>query len=331
MANVTGQYSDSISLSATISAGAAFSGTLQFQVDGTIVGAAIPVSRSGVYTTSYLIGKAAGSYNISATFTPSTAGVVGSAGTGTLTVNKEDAVVTPASGNPQSVKVPAPGGAAAPITLTGVVKEATDASHGDISKAVVSVTLVPALAGGASVTCPVTNTGGSLTATCSNVPVEAYTVQWRIAGNYYQGPPVDTTLAVYDPTLGFVTGAGSVMDGSASGDFAFDLQYKGGTLQGALTYLEHRSTGYVSVTTTSLISMSIVGNTAVILGRAVVVALDGSGLHELGTYPVQAIMVDNGEPGVNRDRFGLQLTGVSLNPPVTFAPATITAGNIQMH
>jgi hypothetical protein len=296
-------------------------------VDGTIVGAAIPVGGNGVYTASYLIGKAAGSYNISATLTPSTPGVIGSVGTGTLTVGKEDATITPAVGSTQTVQVNPPNVNAGPIILTGTIRETADGSPGDISNALVTVNLVPAIAGVASVPCTVTNSAGSLTATCLNVPVEAYVVQWRIESDFYQGAGLDTVLAVYDPSLGFVTGSGSVLDNGVSADFAFSVKYqKNGLLQGGLTYIEHRATGDLTVATTSLTSMSIVGitgNTAVILGQATVGGV--------GNYALQATVTDNGEPGRDHDLFGLQLNGTALNPPIAFAPATITAGNIQAH
>jgi hypothetical protein len=222
------------------------------------------------------------------------------------------------------VQVNAPGGTAGPITLTGTIQEAADGSPGDISNATVTVTLVPAIAGGVNIVCPATNSAGSLTATCGNVKVNAYVVQWRIMSSFYQGSAVDTVLAVYDPSLGFVTGSGSVMDNGVAADFAFSVKYqKDGSLQGGLTYIEHRTAGDLTVSTTSLTSMSIVENTAVILGVATV---GGT-----GSYALQATGTDNGEPGRNHDLFGLQLNGTALNPPIGFAPAAITAGNIQTH
>jgi hypothetical protein len=90
-----------------------------------------------------------------------------------------------------------------------------------------------------------------------------------------------------------------------------------------VTYIEHRSTGDVKLSTTSLTSLSLVGNTAVILGQ---VSLNGT-----GSYGLQATITDNGEPGVNHDLLGLKLSGATLAPPITFDPAAITAGNIQIH
>jgi len=253
-----------------------------------------------------------------------TQAVIGSSGTNTLTVSSEDSTVTPAAGNPQSVAVNIAGGTAGPITLTGMLKETVDGSPGNISNAVVTVTLAPAIAGGVAIACVVTNAAGSLTATCPNVPVEAYVVQWRVAGGFYQGGAVDTVLAVFDPSLGFVTGSGSATNNGVPADFALSLKYKkDGSLDGGLTYVEHRATGDVTVSTISVASMSIVGNTAVVLGRA---SVQGT-----GTYPIQLTVTDNGSPGINHDLLGLQLTGSALNPPIAFVPAAITAGNIQIH
>ena len=320
----SGQYSDPVSISANVSAAVgSFVGTLQFQVDGTNVGPAIPVTGSGVYRTGYVISKPAGSYTISATFTPSTPGVLPSSGTRNLTVSTEDAAITPSSGLPQAVIVDASGNATS-IVFTATLSETPDGSPGDISNGQLRVTLVPALANAAKIVCSAVQSGGTWTATCANVPVEAYTVQWRITGSYYQGA-ADTLIAVYDPSLGSVTGSGSVANNGVSADFALSLKYqKDGSLIGGLAYVEHRPGGDLKVSTTALTSMSIVdGNTAVILGYA---SVNGA-----GSYPVQAIVTDNGEPGKNHDMFGLKLTNAPVNPIVSFDKVTITEGNIKLH
>jgi len=241
-----------------------------------------------------------------------------------LTVTREDATIAPATNNPAIVQVSAPGGTAGLITLQGMLQQAADGSLGDISQAAVTVTLLPAVAGGASIICPATNTQGALSATCPNVPVDAYTVQWSIGGNYFQGPIVNSVLAVYDPSLGFVTGGGSVSNNGVPADFAISVKYmKNGTLNGGITYVEHRATGDVTVSSTVLSSMSLVGTTAIILGQTTVNGAAG--------YTMQLSVTDNGSPGINRDTFGLQVTGGALNPPISFGPSAITAGNIQMH
>ena len=143
----SGQYSDAVTLSTTIGPpGAVFAGSLQFQVDGVNAGASVPVNGSGVYT-SYAINPKAGSHTITAALTSLTPTARGSMGSNTLTVNPEDATITTASGNPTTVQVSSAGGTANTITLTGQVQEVPDGSPGDLSKAVVTVSLLPAVSG----------------------------------------------------------------------------------------------------------------------------------------------------------------------------------------
>jgi sugar lactone lactonase YvrE len=319
-----GQYSDAVTLSAVVGpSGLTFGGTVQFQVAG-VNACTASMTGSGTYTCGYTITQPAGTYAITATLTSTDSSVQGSSGNNTLTVTKEDATVTPSNTNPSTVQVNAAGGTAGPITLRGTAQQAQDGSLGDITKAVVTVNLVPAVSGGPTVVCPVSNTNGALTATCSNLPVDAYTVRWSIGGNYYQAPTVSTVLAVYDPSLGFVTGSGTVIDNGVQADFAISVKYlKNGALSGGVTHVEHRASGDVTVSSTTLSSMSLVGTTAVIYGQATVNGVAG--------YTLQLNVTDNGTPGINGDRFGLQLSGGTLNPPISFAPVTITAGNIQTH
>lgn len=322
----SGQCSDNVTLSVLVGpVGAKFSANLQFQVGGTNA-CLVAVSGSGTYTCTYAIAQGAGNYSVGATLTPAPAEslVHGSSGTSTLTVANEDASILPSAGNTATIQVNAPGGTAGPITLQGTLQQSADGSLGDINKAGVTVTLVPAVAGAANITCPVTNLNGALSATCANVPVDAYTVQWSIGGSYFQGPVVKGVLAVYDPSLGFVTGSGSVQNRGVAADFALSLKYlKDGKLSGGITYAEHRPTGDVTVSTTTLSSMSLVGTTAIIYGQATVNGVAG--------YTLQLTVTDNGTPGVNRDTFGLQVSGGGLAPSISFVPAAITAGNIQTH
>ena len=69
--------------------------------------------------------------------------------------------------------------------------------------------------------------------------------------------------------------------------------------------------------------MALTANTAVISAQATV--------NGTGNYPIQITVTDNGNPGVNHDQFGLIVTGSPLSPPIGFAPATLTAGNIITH
>src|SRR5262249_49881277 len=132
----------------------------------------------------------------------------------------------------------------------------------------------------------------------------------------------ETCLAVYDPSLGFVTGGGSVVHGGVVADFAFSAKYvKSGQLQGSLMYVEQRPTGKVVLKSNSMGALAIVGNNAVLTGKAT--------LAGVGNYKFQATVVDDGDPG-SSDQFAFKVTGPSgaVVTSMSFAPLTLSAGNI---
>jgi hypothetical protein len=131
-------------------------------------------------------------------------------------------------------------------------------------------------------------------------------------------------LAVYDPSLGFVTGGGIIFHNGVNATFGFNVKYKKNEApQGELLYIECRPTGLVKLKSTSMQSLSIVGNTGVFIGKAT--------LNEVGNHTFRATVVDNGEPGSN-DQFGLRVTapGGAMIPGLTFDPITLSGGNIQV-
>ena len=101
------------------------------------------------------------------------------------------------------------------------------------------------------------------------------------------------------------------------------IYLKNGQMQGSLLYVEHRATGDVVLKSNSMGSLSIVGNAAVITGKAT--------LNGVGNYGFQATAVDNGEPGTT-DQFGLKVTNPAgaVVADLTFAPLTLSGGNIQV-
>jgi hypothetical protein len=325
-------YSDVVTLSSTTVAqncpAPILTGSVEFFVNNVSVGAA-PVDASGAATMNAQILLAAGSYPVKAVFSSSNPVILGSMGTSMLTVTKENAVVTPSASNPTQVKVNSPGGSAGPITLCAAVAEVSDGSPGDITNAApVTFTLSPvgpgspitqngALSGG--------GVGGTLTAcaTFNNVPVNVYDVAINVGGNNYAGSG-GATLAVFDPSLGFVTGAAAIVHDGRIAILVFSVKYKrNGSPQGELLYVEHRPTGLVKLKSASLQSLSIVGNTGVFIGKA--------SLNGVGNHTFRATAVDNGEPGRN-DQFGLQVTAPSgaIIADLTFDPITLSAGNIQV-
>ena len=101
---------------------------------------------------------------------------------------------------------------------------------------------------------------------------------------------------------------------------AVNIKYlKNGNAQGSLVYIEHRPTGNVSVKSTVMGSLAIVGNEAIATGKA------GSGTNFI------ARIIDNGEPG-SSDRFGLRVTNSSgaIVVDLTFDPIQLSGGNFSV-
>ncbi|HEY7181700.1 MAG TPA: post-COAP-1 domain-containing protein, partial [Blastocatellia bacterium] len=324
------QYSDAVTLSSTT-----FSpfcptptpaGSVEFFVDGVSVGSA-PVDGGGVATKTAKILLAAGSYPVKAVFTSSNPLVLGSMGISTLTVTKESAVVTPSASNPTNVKVNHPGGTAGPITLCSTVKEASDGSPGDISLATpVTFILTPVVPGTPPITRTATTSGGGVggtlnaCVTLNNVPANVYDVAIGVGGNYYSGSG-STSLVVFDPSPGFVTGAGTISRNGAPAVFAFSAKFKNnGKVEGSLVYAERRQNREVKLEIISIESLAVVGNTGVLIGKAI---FNG------GDCVFRATVIDNDLLG-RHDKFGLQVTTPSgaIIPDLTFDPITLTSGNI---
>ena len=325
------QYSDVVTLSSTtipqVNPAPTLTGSVEFFVNNVSVGAA-PVNSGGVATINTRILLAAGSYPLRAVFTSSNPDISNSMGTSMLMIMKEDAVVTPSASNPALVKVNSPRGSAGPIMLCAIIAEVSDGSQGDISNAApVTFTLSP-VGPGSPITQTATTTGGgfggTLTAcvTFNNVPVNGYGVGVSVGGNNYTGS-AGSALAVFDPALGSFKGIGTVVHNGRNGTFMFNVKYRrDGAPQGGLLYVERRPTGFVALQTSAVQSLSIVGNTGVIFGKA--------SLNGVGNHTFRAILVDASKSG-RGDRFGLQVISPSgaIITDLTFDPINLRGGNIR--
>jgi hypothetical protein len=325
------QYSDQVTLSATVTSSCASpTGSIQFTINGSAVGGPVAVNGAGTATLPTTVTLAAGSYPIVANFTSSNPYFQNSSGSNTLTVTKENAVVTPAASNPISVQVSSPGGTASSVTLGAAVADINDGFPGNISN-VTTVTFAMSPVGPGSsytLTVPVTGSGGvggtvNASATFTNVAVNVYDVSITVNSNYYVGSG-NTILAVFDPSLGFVTGGGTIIRNGVASNFGFNVKYlKNGQTQGSFLYIEHRPSGDVKLKSNSMQSLSVAGNTGIILGKAT--------LNGIGNYSFRATAVDNGEPGTG-DQFGLGVTspnGTAVSD-LTFSPVVLSGGNIQV-
>jgi len=325
-----GQYSDPTILSAMLATDCDYpEGSMEFRVDGALVGS-VAVNGNGSYSMPYTVTNAAGNHTTTAKFVSSNPYFENSSGTNTLTVSKENAIVTPSSSNPLTVQVSSPGGTASSFMLQAAINEVADGSLGDISLAApVSMTLTPVAPGSpincASSTLSGGGVGGTITARCTftNVPVNVYDVTITIGGNYYSGS-AETVVTVFDPSLGFVSGGGMIIRNGVIANFGFNVKYKkNSSPQGQVIYIEHRATGDITVKGNVMLSLVIVGNTAVFNGKGPV--------NGVGNYSFRVRAIDNGEPGTT-DQFGLELTNPSgvIVSDMTFAPMVIAGGNIQV-
>jgi hypothetical protein len=330
------QYSDLVTLSSTTVAqncpASTAAGSVEFFVNNLSFGTA-PINSSGVATKQAQIFLAAGSYPVRAVFTGSNPGILGSVGTSTLTITKENAIVTPSASNPVVVKVNSPRGTAGPINLCAAITEVPESFPpgltGNISLATpVTFTLTPFLPGASPNTQTATATGGgfggTLTACAAfnNVPVNVYSVGISVGGNNYTGSG-SSALAVFDPALGSFRGLGAVVHNGRNGTFMFNLKYRrDGTPQGGLIYAERRPTGFVALLTSAVQSLSIVGNTGVISGKASV--------NGVGNHTFRATVVDASKSG-RGDRFGLQVFAPdgTIVTDLTFDPINLRGGNIR--
>ena len=202
---------------------------VQFQIAGVNAGAAIVVDGGGTYTTSYTITQGAGPYTITAILTPTTPTVTGSSDNNLLTVSKEDATVTPSSTNPLAVQVSVPGGYASSITLKGGHSGNGGWQPGRYLESHSSRVHAPSGGRGfPDQLQPCYNQRGGwcphATATCLGVPVNVYDVNIGVGGSYYTGS-ADSVLAVYDPSLGFVTGGGTILHNGARANFDVNVKY----------------------------------------------------------------------------------------------------------
>lgn len=283
----------------------------------------------GAWTVSGTAGVAAGTYVMTATVSD---GSLSASDTFTIVVTRENATVTPSATNDASVKVNSPGGTAGPIVFCADIADAADDSLGDIDLAVpVTFTFAPVAPGSQIVMQDAELTGGQACVTLVNVPVNVYDVTISVGGDYYTGSG-SSVLAVFDPTLGFTTGGGKVLNPSTGNvlHFGFSFKYDKKGFKGQMLVMEHLADGSVTrMKSNSLSSLSIVGDRALVLGKANLLYADGTSVGNLG-FRLDA--TDKGEPG-GSDLFGLKTTTSEGAPIDAFwidPPSTILGGNIQV-
>lgn len=336
----TQQYSDRVSLTATIEPRAVntitASGTVQFTIDGvTVPGGPVTLGTNGVATLPNVrLALAPGTYAVGAQFTsadPTT--FTSSSGSGaSVTVTKEDASILFGAANAPALQVSAPGGAldAAALSLAFGVKENEPdvavapgtTGVGDISTTGLSVTLLPVGPGSSYVlTCTpggITGIGYAMTrsVTCTNpsaIPVNVYEVQATLTGVYYTAGDYTDVFTVYDPSLGFVSGGGTFLLNGDRVRFGINTKYKktGDAAKGSLIVVRTHNDGTRSIlTSNALAGMAIGEEPTVPMGWA---ALNGKATYTrwdaatgsyvtVGGQSFTFYTEDRGTPGTDLDR-----------------------------
>jgi len=282
----------------------------------------------GVWSLAGNIAESAGTYAVVVTFADADGGTVSSSVS--LTVTKENASLS--ISGPTAVAVDPSTGKSTAFTLNADITEIPDGNSGDVRDAVpVTFQLTPV---GSSIPAYSCSAGelvpGSSKAACTfnNINVDIYDITAVIGGGFYQGSN-KSVIAVFDPSLGFVTGSGSVtrtVNGETFvADLSVNLKYqKNGPAIGSFSYVEHHSSGNITFTSNSMGALAIVGSEGKITGTGT--------LNCLGSYSFIARFIDAGEPGTN-DQVGLRISDSAGNliTDITFDPLRLSSGNIRVH
>jgi hypothetical protein len=369
----TGQYSDDIT-DVTISAldadtaGTSLYASTQYNKNGGAFAAGLPshlaltltstAGNSRTWTLENDLLVEAGVYVVRVTVSDGT----NAASTDiTITVDKEDAGVAPGAGNLDAYS--APGGTPlASLVLTFTVREKNPepdtnggAHPGDIDNTGLSVSLNGAGGNNKSATCtpsatiatpPAYSDVKTYTCAFTSVAVDAYEIQAAVTGNYYVGSLLDT-VAVYDPTAGFVTGGGKLWFSSTdlnpervSFGLVFNFTGKNKTNpRGNLVVLRHLANGDICRAKSNAIDApAVINNTASFSGKGNYSCTkpDGTTYDGIGNQTLLGWVEDNGQgsTATGPDRFW-----INVNAPNSVlamggnGPANaqeLTGGNIQV-
>jgi hypothetical protein len=264
-----------------------------------------------------------------------------SAGTATVNVEPEDAVVQFDDANPVAVPTAAPGGTSGEFALTARIREEwpdlpeSSTAPGDLGLADASMVLLPVGPG-----VPVEPLGACgrtllgqdydawLVLTCSfdSVEVNVYSVVVSVNGGYYTGDG-EAALSVYDPSRGFVTGGGwfdwpgsNQGENGTAGDratFAFTVKptKKGTDIRGQLRLIRHLPDGASHRLKSNALDGLVVGQAEDPAGETYGWAFfSGMATYRapgwpkaVGNYRLLAYVEDRDEPGRDADRFWIEL------------------------
>lgn len=289
------QYSDPLTFMVSASDSDDPPGSLRFSASGLPAGLALTDNLDGTATISGAVQAMAGSY--SAEITVSDPSGLSDSDAVSIVVTREDALLSYIGDTFVAVDHP--------VTLKAAVEEEPDGYPGDITNAAVFFDLEAGIGGAVSSYGPIPVSAGGVAEWlfASGLPPNVYTVDIRMDpdNDYYEAEPADTAvLVVYDPSAGFTTGGGWVMDGGAKGNFGFGVKYvgRGANIRGQAVYVYRSGDMAGRIKSNAMDWLVINGNTAVFRGKAT-----GS---DVGNYTFEITVEDNGEPG-SADTFAIKI------------------------
>jgi hypothetical protein len=239
------QYSDVLTLAATVAGPGTPTGSVQFQINGNNVGSAQTLA-SGKASLNYKVTQAPGTYTATVMYTSDSANWTGSTSTAnSLTVSQEDASATYSGGT--LFWGTSTTASTATATLAATITDASDGSPGDIRNARVSFidytnpttpkTLCSNLSVGlvstsdttvGTATCNASLAIGTQNGTSYNIGIQVSGYYTNTSGYYTNTPSTTlTTVEVADPlSSGFITGGGFLINSNSSGTYSGDSGQK---------------------------------------------------------------------------------------------------------
>jgi uncharacterized repeat protein (TIGR01451 family) len=270
-----------------------------------------------------------------------------------ITVEHEDATVAFDAANEVTQPVDPQDGLSSAFSIAVLVNEtlpdlpAGSNLPGDISEAVVTMKLEPVAPGNTvtGVCTPDTsNVSGSaytdeLIVNCAfdDVPVNIYTVEVEVVGDYYVGSGLDM-LIVYDPALGFTTGGGwfywpGTTDRTT---FGYMMQYnkKATQVKGNLLLIRHLPDGtHYRIKSNAINGLALGtlpgdGDWATFAGKGNY--SEPGWLEPEGNHRFLVYVEDHGEPGAGNDRFWIQVVDKKGDPTMLTMDGPAEANSISL-
>jgi hypothetical protein len=366
---VTVQYSDYTSFSAQVAAvgGQTPTGTIQFSLNGSAVGAPAALSSSGAATLSQIqVTLPAGSYPVSAVFSSTNANFAGNSGIANQPVTQENAFILYTGdtiaqvGTPLNLRATVWDSAAA--GYPGINPETgPSATIGDITRMWIAFDIYPAGSCGSGTPSTLyaqvatTTTAGVGTATIalsSSSEVSYCAIPRLVAGitggtnlYYVASNAQPAGVDFYQSSGQFATGGGWVIDPTGShGNFSFNARYNSsGSPKGQKVYTyralyngvladfifkSNALTGLQFSGTTYPISATLQGKANVQISRAT----DGYVLFSAGNYTFSATITDSGQNGQSGKQFSLIVydpSGVPFHSVPVGTP--LQGGDVVVH